>query len=194
MEIVDTILRYDGHSERTSFAVTSLGKQDIILGFTWLQEHNPEINWQTRKDTVSAMHTDGIGTDVQLHELPESHIMTRTLNIRKIVMQKIAKSTIQTFSGHKTEDAVIYLNKLYGSVANTIGMENIPKAFRVLERDCILVAMKLLAEAICDDEDEIYDTEETYEALVTPQTLAYTIMGIHFGLDYEVARAQKVTK
>ncbi|KAG6882323.1 hypothetical protein C0995_014986, partial [Termitomyces sp. Mi166 len=27
------------------FAVTSLGKQDMILGFTWLQEHNAEINW-----------------------------------------------------------------------------------------------------------------------------------------------------
>jgi hypothetical protein len=38
---------------RTSFAVTSLGKQDIILGFTWLQEHNPEINWQTRKVLMS---------------------------------------------------------------------------------------------------------------------------------------------
>ena len=47
MEIVDANLRYEGHTERTSFAVTSLGKQDIILGLTWLQEHNPEINWRT---------------------------------------------------------------------------------------------------------------------------------------------------
>ncbi|KAF8525438.1 hypothetical protein JB92DRAFT_3108839 [Gautieria morchelliformis] len=127
-------------------------------------------------------------------------------------MQKIAKSTIQTFAGHKAEDMVIYLNKLHGllivslfaygtviftadgSVANAIGMENIPKAFRVLEHDCMLVAMKLLAEAIRDDEDEMYDTKETYEALVTPPALAYAMMGIHFGLDYEVARAQKVMK
>ena len=35
-EIVDTILRYNGHTERMSFAVTNLGKQDVILGFTWL--------------------------------------------------------------------------------------------------------------------------------------------------------------
>ena len=39
MEIVDVILHYKGHTECTSFVVTSLGKQDIILGFTWLQEH-----------------------------------------------------------------------------------------------------------------------------------------------------------
>jgi hypothetical protein len=46
-EIINSVLRYDGHTGWTSFAVTSLGKQDIIPGFTWLQEHNPEINWQT---------------------------------------------------------------------------------------------------------------------------------------------------
>ena len=26
--------------------VTGLGKQKIILGFSWLQEANPDINWQ----------------------------------------------------------------------------------------------------------------------------------------------------
>ena len=53
IEIVDVILHYKGHMERTSFTVTSLGKQDIILGFTWLQEHNPEINWQTQEVVMS---------------------------------------------------------------------------------------------------------------------------------------------
>ena len=49
MEIVDMILWYNGHMERTSFAVTNLGKQDIVLGFTWLQEHNPEIDGGLRR-------------------------------------------------------------------------------------------------------------------------------------------------
>ena len=53
MEIVDTILCYKGHTERTSFAVASLGKQDIILRFTWLQEHNPKINWRTWEVAMS---------------------------------------------------------------------------------------------------------------------------------------------
>jgi hypothetical protein len=26
-----------------------LGKQDIILGLTWLCEHNPEVNWQSNE-------------------------------------------------------------------------------------------------------------------------------------------------
>ena len=29
--------------------VTGLGKQQIILGFPWLREQNPDINWQTSK-------------------------------------------------------------------------------------------------------------------------------------------------
>src|SRR5215813_8420998 len=45
--VVSLILRYNGHSERAIFAVTSLGKQDLILGLPWLREHNPEVNWKT---------------------------------------------------------------------------------------------------------------------------------------------------
>ena len=42
--VVDLVLRYRTHAERAIFAVMSLGKQDMILGFTWLCEHNPKIN------------------------------------------------------------------------------------------------------------------------------------------------------
>jgi Retroviral aspartyl protease len=52
-EIVNAVLCYNGHTEQTSFAVTSLEKQDIILGFTWPQENNPEINWQAHKVLMS---------------------------------------------------------------------------------------------------------------------------------------------
>src|SRR3981189_2828398 len=52
-EIADVILRYKGHAERTQLAVTSLGKQSMILGFTWLREPNPEIDWQTKEVRMS---------------------------------------------------------------------------------------------------------------------------------------------
>jgi transposase InsO family protein len=44
-EVVDLILRYQNHSERTLFAVTSIGRQHLILGHSWLRKHNPEIDW-----------------------------------------------------------------------------------------------------------------------------------------------------
>ena len=35
----------------TRFLVTGLGKQKIILGFPWLNKHNPDINWKTGEFT-----------------------------------------------------------------------------------------------------------------------------------------------
>src|SRR3981189_2971776 len=49
----DIILRYKGHAERTQFAVTLLGKQSMILSFTWLRKHNSEIDWQTKEVRMS---------------------------------------------------------------------------------------------------------------------------------------------
>ena len=44
-EVVNLLLCYKNHSERTTFAVTSLGKQKLLLGHSWLCKHNPEIDW-----------------------------------------------------------------------------------------------------------------------------------------------------
>jgi len=46
-EVADVVLRYKTHSKRTLLAVSNLGKQSMILGYTWLKDHNPEVNWQT---------------------------------------------------------------------------------------------------------------------------------------------------
>jgi hypothetical protein len=53
MDIADVILHYEKHSERTQLAITRLGKQSLILGYNWLHNHNPEINWQTKDVKMS---------------------------------------------------------------------------------------------------------------------------------------------
>jgi len=45
-EVVDVVLRYKTHSERMLLAVSRLGKQNLILGYDWLKDHNPKINWE----------------------------------------------------------------------------------------------------------------------------------------------------
>jgi hypothetical protein len=40
-------LTINGKTMTTQLLVTGLGKQKIILGFPWLHEHNPDINWKT---------------------------------------------------------------------------------------------------------------------------------------------------
>jgi len=52
-EVAELILQYNGHSERALFSITSLGSQNLILGHTWLEEHNPEVDWKTGKAKMS---------------------------------------------------------------------------------------------------------------------------------------------
>ncbi len=48
-EAVVAVLHIGTHAERAVLAVTQLGKQDLILGHSWLKEHNPKIDWMTGK-------------------------------------------------------------------------------------------------------------------------------------------------
>jgi hypothetical protein len=52
-EVVDVILHYKDHSEWVQFTVTGLRKQNVILGYTWLKEHNLEVDWVTREVKMS---------------------------------------------------------------------------------------------------------------------------------------------
>jgi hypothetical protein len=52
-EVVDVVLRYRDHSAWAHFAVTGLGNQEMILGYSWLREHNPEVDWSTGKVKMS---------------------------------------------------------------------------------------------------------------------------------------------
>jgi len=43
---VDIVLYYKTYSERMLLAVSGLGKQSLILGYDWLKDHNPKIDWE----------------------------------------------------------------------------------------------------------------------------------------------------
>jgi len=46
LEVVDIVLYYWIHLEQMLLAISSLGKQKLILGYTWLKDHNPKVNWE----------------------------------------------------------------------------------------------------------------------------------------------------
>ena len=46
---VDLTVKIDGWIMDIQLLVTGLGNQKIILGFPWLNKHNPDINWKTRE-------------------------------------------------------------------------------------------------------------------------------------------------
>ena len=62
-------ITYQNHAERVFFAVTNLGKQNMIMGHTWLQKHNPNINWVT--GDIKMSHCSGkccAGCRDEIHE------------------------------------------------------------------------------------------------------------------------------
>ena len=46
---IDLEFKIDSRKFKEQFYITGLGKQKIILGFPWLQKHNPKIDWKTGK-------------------------------------------------------------------------------------------------------------------------------------------------
>jgi len=45
-EVVDVLLCYKTHSARMLLAISKLGKQSLILGYNWLKDHNPKVDWE----------------------------------------------------------------------------------------------------------------------------------------------------
>jgi len=45
-EVIDVLLHYKTYSERMLLAVSRLGKQSLILGYNWLKDHNPKVDWE----------------------------------------------------------------------------------------------------------------------------------------------------
>ena len=102
-EVVDLIVKFRRHAERMLFAVTSLGRKTMILGYTWLRQHNPEIDWRTQ--------------EVKLGRCPRE--CTECREESKVARKPTATVTRETpvrygsLSGHKV-DHVHFLRALEG--------------------------------------------------------------------------------
>jgi len=61
MKVIDVVLPYKTHSERMLLAVSGLGKQSLILGYDWLKDHNPKIDWEKGEVemTCCPLHCEG---------------------------------------------------------------------------------------------------------------------------------------
>ena len=53
-EVIDVLLCYKTHSKRMLLAISGLGKQSLILGYNWLKDHNPKVDWE--KGEVEMTH------------------------------------------------------------------------------------------------------------------------------------------
>jgi len=80
--VVDVVLHYKTHSKRILLAVSSLGRQNMILGYTWLNDHNLEVNWQTREVQMNRCPPRCKGCCViQKEQALRKRMETRALNV-----------------------------------------------------------------------------------------------------------------
>ena len=45
----EIVIDFQGHREKVVAEITDLGRHQMILGYTWLKHHNPDIDWETGK-------------------------------------------------------------------------------------------------------------------------------------------------
>ncbi|KAI5115645.1 hypothetical protein M0805_009060 [Coniferiporia weirii] len=51
------LIKIGRRSITTTFLVTSLGKEDVILGLLWLKRHNPTIDWTASTISINKVTT-----------------------------------------------------------------------------------------------------------------------------------------
>ena len=85
MHSADIIIDYQGHHEKVIAKVTDLGKNQVILRYTWLKKHSPNIDW-----------TNG---EVKMTHCPQSCYL---LQEKSIILQTLEKEEVkQAWSAHK---------------------------------------------------------------------------------------------
>jgi len=57
---VQLYIKHGGQQKQARFFVTNLGKEQIILGYPWLEEFNPEICWKDRKLLQMWVHQENV--------------------------------------------------------------------------------------------------------------------------------------
>ena len=85
---VELPITIEGKEIKKELYVTHLGKNEIILGFDWLQKHNPRINWKSGtldfKDRKILVEDEEEPFPQQINALPFNHprIIEEALNIQ----------------------------------------------------------------------------------------------------------------
>ena len=85
--LANIIIDYQGHHEKVTAKVMDVGKNQVILGYTWLKKHNPDIDWTNK--------------EVKMTCCPRSCYL---LQEKSIFFQTLKKEEVkQAWSAHKIQ-------------------------------------------------------------------------------------------
>ena len=93
---INLIVQYKGHKSQSKFYVSSVGHEAIVLGHTWLVEHNPDINWHTGKVKLTC-HPDYYGQAKSDSSYLDNNISVHPVKVTSEASERIhATTTILT--------------------------------------------------------------------------------------------------
>jgi len=99
---VHLYIQHGNKQKRAKFFITNLGKDQLILGYPWLEEFNPEINWTDGKLLGGCIHlkTPALVAKEQL----KTHVhKTETKEIGKVtIAQQMAEKHLEDSETVKT--------------------------------------------------------------------------------------------
>jgi len=95
-EAIDLMVQYKGHKSRSKFYISSVGHKAIVLGHTWLVEHNPNINWHTGEVKLTRC-PDYCGQAKSNSSRPDDNISVQPIETMSDTSERIhATTTIST--------------------------------------------------------------------------------------------------
>jgi hypothetical protein len=142
-DIANVILHYQNHLECTQLAVTCLGKQSLILGYNLLQNHTPEINWQTKDVKMSCCLLQYSTCRIEdKHDAKIQKLMTSQIN----ACQSGAFPTMTEEDEEEDESPHMNMDKTNEKVQDTcLALDNDLDSevvnFTIEEDDCIFMVM-----------------------------------------------------
>lgn len=111
-QTIPVIFQMGHHSERLSFFVTQAPELQMILGYPWLQQHNPQIDWETQSISVwsarcseSCLRSIRVPKEEPPHTIDLSAIPRDYWDLQEVFFKRRA----QTLPPHREFDCAINL-------------------------------------------------------------------------------------
>ena len=95
-------LQISNYTETRPLIVTNLDNSDVILGYPWLQQHNPKIDWPTR--TISSPFQ----ATAAPYTAPPRVMYVTTNKMHKLLQKKNNQAFLTTLTYHPQSTSTLY--------------------------------------------------------------------------------------
>ena len=135
-EAIDLVVQSKGHKCWSKFYILSVGHKAIVLGHTWLVEHNPDINWCTgevkltccpdycRKAESDSSHLDN---KISVQPVKVTSDTSERIHVMTTISTWLAEAAKEDTSAAKLEDMLLKLYLNFRDVFSKESFDELPE-------------------------------------------------------------------